>query len=57
MHHLATFSYRSLELLCRNQAAMASTDDTRRELLDMALEYQRLADSSDQQLTKVNPRK
>jgi hypothetical protein len=49
MHHLANSSYRSLELLCREQAAVASTAATKRELECMALEYQRLADWQDRQ--------
>lgn len=32
MRHLPNVSYRSLELLCRQQAALASTSDTRHEL-------------------------
>jgi len=49
MHHAADFSYRSLERLCRKQAAITSCADTRRELERMALEYQRLADWQDRQ--------
>jgi hypothetical protein len=41
---LANFSYRSLELLCRQQAKLASTPDARNELERMALEYKALAD-------------
>jgi hypothetical protein len=37
-------SYRSLELLCRSQAAMSTTPETRTELERMALEYKRMAD-------------
>ena len=36
-------SYRSLALLCEKQAALASTEATRRELLAMASEYRMLA--------------
>lgn len=44
MRHLSNDSYRSLELLCRQQAAIAATPETRTELERMALEYKRLAD-------------
>jgi hypothetical protein len=44
MHHLVTESYRSLELLCRSQAAVSVTPLARQELERMALEYKRLAD-------------
>jgi hypothetical protein len=37
-HDLPNFSYRSLEAVCRAQAAMTSCPDTRRELERMALE-------------------
>lgn len=46
---LANYSYRSLELLCRTQAALASTEQVRRELDRMAMDYQRLADWQDRQ--------
>jgi hypothetical protein len=39
MDHPPNFSYRSLELLCRKQAALSSTPDTRKKLERMALEY------------------
>jgi hypothetical protein len=41
---LANLSYRSLELLCRQQAKLAATPDARNELERMALEYKTLAD-------------
>ena len=44
MHHLVTESYRSLEKLCRAQAAASITPLARKELEHMALEYKRLAD-------------
>jgi hypothetical protein len=44
MHHLQNFSYRSLALLCRKQAALSSARETRKELQAMAEEYQRMAD-------------
>ena len=43
-HHLANFSYRSLESLCREQAAISITPDGRKELETMAREYAVLAD-------------
>jgi hypothetical protein len=43
------FSYRSLELLCRGQAALASTHETRLALEMMAAEYQKLADQQERQ--------
>jgi len=49
MPHLLHESYRSLELLCRQQAAIAATPKTRTELERMALEYKRLADSLEHQ--------
>jgi len=49
---LRNFSYRSLELLCRKQAALASSEETRRELEIMAGEYAVLADHADRQRTE-----
>jgi len=40
----ANFSYRSLEVLCREQAQLSVTPDTRSELERMAREYKLLAD-------------
>ena len=37
-------SYRDLESLCRQQAKLSATPETRHELERMALEYKRLAD-------------
>jgi len=48
----ANFSYRSLELLCRLQAKLSATPDTRDELERMALEYKQLADSLEKQRTE-----
>ena len=45
----ANFSYRSLELLCRQQAKLTSTPETRNELERMALEYKQLADWQEHQ--------
>jgi hypothetical protein len=39
MHRSANLSYRSLELLCRQQAVLAANASTRDELERMALEY------------------
>jgi len=55
MHHLANESYRSLELLCRKQAAISSSPSTRKELERMALEYKRLADWLDHQSPDPDP--
>ena len=44
MPHYQNAHYRSLELLCRQQAALSRTPETRKELERMALEYQRMAD-------------
>jgi hypothetical protein len=44
MHLTARASYRSLEILCRKQAALASTKETRTALEAMATEYRKLAD-------------
>jgi hypothetical protein len=46
---VANFSYRSLELLCRQQARLAATPEARNELERMALEYRQLADRQEQQ--------
>jgi hypothetical protein len=48
----ANFSYRSLELLCRLQAKLSATPDTRNELERMALEYKQLADSQEHEAAK-----
>jgi len=45
----ANSSYRSLELLCRQQARLSATRDARNELERMALEYKRLADWQEHQ--------
>ena len=41
------FSYRSLELICRRQAVLASTAETRLALEMMAAEYRKLADQEE----------
>jgi hypothetical protein len=45
----ANVSYRSLELLCRQQAKLAATPDAQKELERMALEYKKLADWQEHQ--------
>jgi hypothetical protein len=45
----ADLSYRVLELLCRQQAKLSATPETRNELERMALEYKRLADQQEPQ--------
>ncbi len=48
------FKYRSLELLCRHQAALTCHEKTKAELQNMAREYQRMADFvKDQDNSKV----
>jgi len=57
MPHLSNESYRSLELVCRQQAAIAATPETRTELERMALEYKRLADWLEHKLSEAGGRK
>jgi len=53
MHRdLPNRSYRSLEALCRAQAAIASCPEARRELERMALEYKASADRLDRQTSQ-----
>jgi len=47
MDRLKNASYRSLEFLCRKQAALTSLPEARIELKRMAREYQQLADLLD----------
>jgi len=49
MHRLANESYRSLELLCRAQAALCSSPSARQELEAMAREYAAMADWQERQ--------
>jgi len=49
--HPRSESYRSLEALCRHQAAITATPATKLELLQMAREYKALAEGLDQQST------
>jgi len=54
MHHdIPDFSYRSLERLCRAQAAITSCAETRQELERMALEYKKSADWVDRQQAEM----
>jgi hypothetical protein len=46
-------SYRTLELLCRQQAQLSATPEAREELERMALEYKQLADWQDHQWPKA----
>ena len=48
-------SYRSLELLCRHQAKLSDTPETRKELERMALEYKRLADRLEHHSAEARP--
>lgn len=48
-YDIQNVSYRSLEALCRAQAAITSCPETRRELERMALEYKASADLLDGQ--------
>jgi hypothetical protein len=57
MHRLPNKSYRSLELLCREQAAIAAMPAARKELERMALEYRRLADWLEHQGPEADGRK
>jgi hypothetical protein len=52
MDHLQNFSYRSLERLCRLQAALSSTRATRQELERMASEYAAMADRQERNLAE-----
>jgi hypothetical protein len=45
----ANVSYRSLEMLCREQAKLSTTPDARNALERMALEYKQLADHQERQ--------
>jgi hypothetical protein len=44
----ANVSYRSLEMVCRQQAKLSATPETRDVLERMALEYKQLADLLDE---------
>ena len=52
----ANLSNRSLELLCRQQAKLATTPGARDELVRMALEYKRLADWQEHQWPESDER-
>ena len=53
---LSDISYRSLELLCRKQAALSATPGTRKALEGMALEYKRLAEWEEGQVPVADTR-
>ena len=53
MHPVPDLSYRLLELLCREQAALSTTPGTRKELERMASEYAALADRLERQPPKA----
>ena len=57
MHHPQNYSYRSLELLYRRQAALSATPAARKELELMALEYKRLADRLERQWPEMEEHK
>jgi hypothetical protein len=57
MHHPQNYSYRSLELLYRRQAALSATPAARKELELMALEYKRLADRLERQWPETEEHK
>lgn len=44
---MPTNSYRSLEQMCRQQAALTTHDETRRSLQEMADEFRRKADTEE----------
>lgn len=48
-------SYRSLELMCRQQAALSSSSAARQELEDMAREYAAMADWLERQWPEKSP--
>jgi hypothetical protein len=48
----ANLSYRSLELLCRQQARLTVTPEARNELERMAHEYKQLADGQEYKLLR-----
>jgi hypothetical protein len=55
MYRFQPESYRSLEQLCRKQAAIAATPSARKELERMALEYKEMADWLARQQSERNP--
>ncbi len=46
---MQNYSYRSLEHLCRRQAALSAREDTKKVLQEMAREYQQIADYVERQ--------
>jgi len=57
MHHPKNSSYRSLEELCRQQAALSSTPAAREQLESMAREYAALARWQEQTRPEESPPK
>jgi len=55
MHHPRNSSYRSLEELCRQQAALSATPAARAELESMAREYAALARWQESQCPEESP--
>jgi hypothetical protein len=55
MHHPEDPSYRSLEELCRQQAALSSTPAAREQLESMAREYAALARWQERRRQEENP--
>ncbi|WP_157786067.1 hypothetical protein [Bradyrhizobium yuanmingense] len=54
MDYLPNHSYRSLESLCRKQAAQTDSPETRRELEKMACEYRQLADLAERERREMS---
>jgi hypothetical protein len=50
----ANFSYRALEILCRQQARLSASPETRSELERMAREYKLLADWHEHQWAEAD---
>jgi len=57
MHHPRNSLYRSLEELCRQQAALSATPAAREELESMAREYAALARRQERQCREESPPK
>jgi len=55
MHHPRNATYRSLEKLCRQQAALSATPAAREELESMAREYAALARRQEHQCPEESP--
>jgi hypothetical protein len=55
MHNPDGLSYRALETLCRQQATITSTPETKRELERMAREYAALAQFQERNRSEETP--